>query len=160
MYATRIEKSELSSDSPILELHRYWLSLADGNQLPSRSQVDPGSISRALLAWIFMVDVLRDGETPDYRYRLAGTSNVQLVGRDPTGKRASSIFQGEEKIFMMETFHVTVREARPTYWHAAVPHEKYEFVNVHRGLFPLSTDGSNVDILIAAAIPERWPPAL
>ena len=158
LYANRIEYVELPRDSSVLELEHYRRSLATTDQLPSRSQVDPSNITPSLLPWIFMVDVLNDDAQPDYRYRLAGTSNVQLVGRDPTGKLASSIFGEHDKAFMMETFHVTIREKQPTYWHAAVPHDQHEFVTVYRGIFPLSSDGENVDILIAAAVPERGPP--
>ena len=157
LYANRIERTELPPDSLVIELYYYWQSLATEGRLPSRSLIDPSAIPRSLLPWIFMVDVLKNGESFDYRYRLAGTSNVQLVGRDPTGKLASSIFGEDEGAFVMETFHTTVREKQPTYWHAAVPHEKHEFVLVLRGIFPLSTDGSNVDILFAAAVPEGRP---
>jgi hypothetical protein len=158
LYANRIDSNDIPPESLVLELHHYWRSLARADQLPSRSQIDPVDIARILLPWIFMVDVLNDGCKPDYRYRLAGTSNVRLVGRDPTGKLASSIFRDDDRTFMMETFHTTVRERQPTYWHAAVPHDKYHFVNVYRGIFPLSSDGEKVDILIAAAVPERGPP--
>jgi hypothetical protein len=141
----------------VLELDLFLRSLTPENQLPSRSKIDPSEISIALLPWLFMVDVKNNDGALDYQYRLAGTSNVQLVGRDPTGKLASSIFGEDERAFMMDTFDITVREKQPTFWHAAVPHDQHQFVTVYRGIFPLSTDGLNVDILIAAAVPERWP---
>lgn len=155
LYANRIEKTALPPESLVLDLDDYWRSLMTGDQPPPRSKLDPSAIGPTLLPWLFMADVVRDGETFDYRYRLAGTKNVQLVGREPTGKMASSIFKAEDRAFILETFHVTVNEARPTYWRAAVPHERHRYVDVFRGLFPLSTDGSNVDILLGAAVPDR-----
>jgi hypothetical protein len=157
LYANRIDKSEIPPESLICELDGFWQSLTHGDGLPARSHIDPSKISPSLLPWIFMVDVLRDGEALDYRCRLAGSENVRLLGREPTGKLLSSIFVDQEKEFLLETFNVTVQEKRPTYWLAAVPHDKQEYVTIHRGLFPLSTDGMNVDILIAAAVPERRP---
>jgi hypothetical protein len=131
------------------------VSALERAMLPSRAQFDPVSMDRNLLPWIFMLDVLDDDTGMDYRYRLAGTGNVQLVGRDATGKLASSIFGDEDRRYMMETFPMTVREKCPTYWHASVPHDRHNHVSIFRGIFPLSTDGTNVDILIAAAVPER-----
>jgi hypothetical protein len=150
-------KSDMPSGSPVLDPADYLLPLADTDRMPARSSIDPSLIDPTLLPWIFMVDVLEDKEILDYRYRLAGTSNVQLVGREPTGKLASDIFGDKDRAFMMETFHVTVHEKQPTFWHGAVPHEKYGSIGVVRGIFPLSNDGENVDILIGAAVPERWP---
>lgn len=155
LHATRKERTDLPQESLIHILYDQWLALSNGEMLPSRAQFDPISMDRNLLPWIFMLDVLTDDTEMDYRYRLAGTGNVQLVGRDATGKLASSIFGDEDRRYMMETFHMTVREKCPTYWHAGVPHERNRHVNIFRGIFPLSTDGTNVDILISAAVPER-----
>lgn len=100
------------------------------------------------------MDVVEEGGSRDYFYRLAGTSNVELVGRDPTGQFASDVFGSEERKFLMSTFDETVDEIGPTYWDAEVPQEKYDLVRVTRGLFPLGRIDTRVERLICIAVPD------
>lgn len=154
LFATRIGREAVPAGSLIHDLAQYWSDHRVGDRLPGRADIDPVTLPRPLLQWIFMMDVLRSPQGLDYRYRLVGTSNVQLVGRDATGRLASEIFHGSDREFVMATFDVTVEEAVPTYWHAAVPQDKFDRIEVYRGLFPLAADGRTVDMLICAAVPE------
>jgi hypothetical protein len=76
-----------------------------------------------------------------------------LLGRDPTGQRASEIFADGEHAFVIVTLDQTVNERMPTYWYAEVPQEQHNVVRVYRGLLPLLDDGITVDKLICAAVP-------
>jgi hypothetical protein len=154
LFARRIGREQLPADSQIHELAQYWSDHRTGARLPSRADIDPLTLPRPLLQWIFLMDVLRSQHRLDYRYRLVGTANAQLVGRDATGRLASEIFSSTDRAFMLSTFDVTVLQAEPTYWHAAVPQDKFERIEVYRGLFPLASDGKTVDMLICAAIPD------
>ena len=155
LFAERTELDALPDGSPIRDLAGYWDRLPRTGDLPSRAAIDPGSISPLILPWIFLLDVLREGDSFDYRYRLVGTGNVELVGRDPTGCLVSEIFADSGHRFIADTFHATVREAVPTYWRAAVPHDQYERTEIHRGLYPLADDGRTVDRLLCIAVPNH-----
>lgn len=155
LFAQRIEREDLPERSLVVELEAYWNSLPREGGLPARRDIDPVEIGGELLSWIFLLDVLREDGQLDYLYRLSGTSNVELVGRDATGRRASEIFGTEERTFLIDTFDVTVAEGVPTYWYAEVPQDRYDFVRVYRGLFPLAEDGITVDKLICAAVPSK-----
>jgi hypothetical protein len=48
-----------------------------------------------------------------------------------------------------------VSEGVPTFWYAEVPEDRYDFVRVYRGLFPLADDGITVDKLICAVVPLK-----
>ena len=157
LFAHRIEQQDLPSKSLVRALDDYWRGLATQERLPSRADIDPIDINLELLPWIFLMDVLPGAEELDYKYRLAGTRNAQLVGRDVTGFLASAIFDADDRQFMMQTFHTTVRERKPTYWQGAVPHDRHGSVAVYRAIFPLSTDGVKVDMLIGAAVPDNTP---
>ena len=52
--------------------------------MPARSDVDPVDMPRRLLRFINLVDVVADERR--YVYRLVGTADVEVRGRDPTGK--------------------------------------------------------------------------
>lgn len=141
--------------SPVLGLRAYWLSIAPGpGLLPGRQHFDPLEVDPAVLSWIFLMDVIRkDGAPLDYRYRLVGTGNVTLVGRDATGELASVVFNRVDAPFVLDTFDRTVEAAAPTYWIATVPQDRVGEVTIHRGLFPLARDGRTVDMLLCIAAP-------
>lgn len=145
------------ADSPVVSLHRYWLSIAPASGvLPGRRHLDPLDIGPSLMPWVFLLDVFReDGMALDYRFRLVGTGNVALVGRDATGHLASAVFGERDAPFVLATFDRTVADAAPTFWIATVPHDRIGDVTIHRGLFPLSGDGRTVDMLLCIAAP--WP---
>ncbi|MEQ9333141.1 PAS domain-containing protein [Thalassobaculum sp.] len=146
--------------SPVVLLRDYWQSIAPApGVLPGRQHFDPLDVDVGVVPWIFLMDVIRggDGVPLDYRYRLVGTGNVQLVGRDATGELASAVFGRVDAPFVLETFDLTVANAAPTYWIATVPQDRIGEVTIHRGLFPLARDGGTVDMLLCVAAP--WPPA-
>ena len=78
--------------------------------MPSRADIDPVKIRVDLLPLLFLLDVVRGDEGLDYLYRLVGTANADLVGRDPMGKLMSEVMGTEERRFLMETFDQTVQE--------------------------------------------------
>ncbi|WP_420403537.1 PAS domain-containing protein [Nisaea sp.] len=159
LYAERISIEKLPDESLVRHTHAFWRGLVAAPALPARSDFTPLDIPRSVLPWLFIIDVLRepDGRL-DYRYRLAGTSNVSLVGRDPTGRLASEIFTNDDQAFMLRSMDITVAEAEPTFWSAAVPHERIEKVDLWRGLFPLAEDRLSVDTLLGIAVPQQLGP--
>ena len=60
----------------------YWLTLWRDDQLPERSQFNPGKI-RGLLPFLLMFDVIPDESVT---VRLAGTGFRKLLGEDITGR--------------------------------------------------------------------------
>ena len=75
----------LAVSSFILGVYDHWNGLRRGRCMPSRADLDPVELPRALLPSVFMVDVTRD--PLDFRYRLLGTALVEWFGHDPTGRR-------------------------------------------------------------------------
>lgn len=154
LFAEPITKDAIPAGSAILDLERYWRERSGPRSMPSRQDIDPIDIPRRALPWIFMLDVLSAGPRLDYRFRLVGTKNVELVGRDATGHLASEIFGSPDRQFVMDTFDRTVDSAAPTFWRAAVPHDIYGQTEVYRGLLPLAGDGKSVDMLLCIAVPH------
>ncbi len=156
--AERVDAGVFPPQAPVVLLHGYWVSIAPvPGLLPGRQHVDPLAIDVRAMPWIFLMDVIRngDGAALDYRYRLVGTGNVTLVGRDATGELASAVFGRVDAPFLLETFDLTVATAAPTFWIATVPQDRVGEVTIHRGLFPLARDGRTVDMLLCVAAP--WP---
>jgi len=155
--AAPVEVEMFPPRSPVVLLNDYWRSIAPApGLLPGRRHLDPLDLDRSIMPWIFLMDVIRaEGKPLDYRYRLVGTGNATLVGRDATGELASVVFGRVDASFVLKTFDLTVEQAAPTYWIATVPQDQVGEVTIHRGLFPLAQDGRTVDMLLCVAAP--WP---
>lgn len=151
----RIALEDVPEDSLTSAAYRFWRGLAAEPGIPARTDFRPEIVPRDILPWLFLMDVIRapDGKL-DYRYRLNGTSNVALVGRDPVGRLASEVFEQSDRRFMLDSFDVTVQEKNPTFWVGDVPHDRIEQVNIWRGLFPLANDRENVDRILGIAVPR------
>lgn len=151
----RVTLDDVPEDSLTKAAYRFWRGLAPEPIIPARTDFRPEGIPRDILPWLFLMDVIKapDG-TLDYRYRLNGTSNVALVGRDPGRRLASKVFDKSDRHFMLDSFDVTVQEKCPTFWVGAVPHDRIEQINIWRGLFPLAKDRKNVDRILGIAEPR------
>jgi len=154
LFAEQIEFEDLPETSLIRVLDRYWRGLPAKGGLPSRKAILPEDIPGPLLPWILLLDVIHENGGRDYLYRLVGTSNATMIGRDVTGLRATDAFGPMDKAAIVRSYHISVDGRKPTYWRAAVPHELEYTIPVFRGIFPLSTDGETVDKVLAATIPE------
>jgi hypothetical protein len=64
-------------------MHRYWEEKRGGRPMPSRSDIDPVEL-RKYLPGIILIDVV--GDARRYVYRLVGTREVAMRGKDPTGQ--------------------------------------------------------------------------
>ena len=52
----------LIKDDRIKALHSYWLSIHNGDTLPSRRQIDPLQFPKGVLGYVSMFDVIDDGK--------------------------------------------------------------------------------------------------
>ncbi|NJM91813.1 MAG: PAS domain-containing protein, partial [Rhodospirillaceae bacterium] len=69
--------------SDIAAFYAYWAGKRRGSALPARADIDPLEMV-ALLPGIVLIDVVADAR--QFVYRLVGTREVAMRGRDPTGK--------------------------------------------------------------------------
>lgn len=151
--AAAADLSAIPNNSPIHLFHDYWLSIKPGDLLPGRQHLDPADIPR-IVSWLFLVNVVRNefGE-PDFVYRLLGTSNVNLVGLDATGKRVTEAFEPVAARAIVRHYCQTVESGVPTFWTTDVPTEERRFIRCFRGIFPLAADGRSVDMLAGMLVP-------
>src|SRR5215510_1375314 len=64
-------------------MRRYWEEKRRGRAMPSRADIDPLEL-RKYLPGIILIDVVDDARR--YVYRLVGTREVAMRGKDPTGQ--------------------------------------------------------------------------
>jgi len=145
---------EIPAQSPLHHLHACWTKCARDGQIPARAEIDPLELGASLIPWIVLLDVIRSGEELDYRYRLLGTANVNLLGIDRTGERLSDNLDAADVATIRTSFDDVVLTGKPVFTMAGLPHKRDFLVTVYRAFYPLAGDGVTVNMVIGAAIPE------
>ncbi len=93
------------------QLYDYWLSCANGKDLPTRADINPAQIPR-LLPYLSLLDVCADIE--DSRVRLAGTRLRDVYDREITGLPLGEIDLGSKRDYWLAAYRHTAFEAKPT----------------------------------------------
>jgi len=158
-------------------LHDYWQDLLKGREMPSRTDIDPVDIPPTLLPHLLLTEVTDHARlryrlvgtayrntlgveiTGRYdarlRYRLVGTAYRNTLGVEITGRYVDEIFRNAYGHYLIELGQEVVRRRRPIYTELVLPPvgdgtERF----IQRLSLPLSTDGTNVDMLFSGDIVE------
>ena len=130
----------------IAAFHAYWSDKRHGREMPARADIDPLEIV-PLLPGIMLIDEVADARR--FVYRLVGTREVAMRGRDPTGKSVAEGFYGASAAASMASYQDVVDRRAPRL-------ERREFVTPEGRygreqviLLPLSDDGVRVNMIIA-----------
>lgn len=85
---------ELLADchASLRQLYAYWDARRGERVMPARSDLDPVDLKQ-LLPMLILIDVVADARR--YVYRLVGTREVEMRGRDPTGKSILDAYYAE-----------------------------------------------------------------
>jgi hypothetical protein len=138
----------------LLAFYDYWRSLPAERGLPGRQHVDPWAI-RALLPWLFMLDVETPPPRASFRWRLAGTGIVDLTGRELTGRTLLQTLP-ERAASLDNHFSAVVSGRRPSYHRCALPPaDGREPRAVERLTCPLAKNGRTVNMLIGVFCPAH-----
>lgn len=132
----------------------YLRGIAPPGRLPGRQHVEPPLFGR-LLPFINLVDVERHGDDLRFRFRLIGTAQSIVAGREITGKYVEEAVLPEYVYRIRSNMALATARGVPVYDAFAMPHPGREFIHTERVYFPLATDGITVDmILILNAYPH------
>jgi hypothetical protein len=135
----------------------YWNRCRGDRPMPGRQDIDPLDIPADLLPGILLTEVLQ--QPPWLRYRLVGTAQVALRGRDPTGQPVAGNYMGahlglpDEDVML--NYRIVIEKRIPVYTYnpviGATPDGSSMRQQPMRAnsslLMPLSTDGSRVDMV-------------
>jgi hypothetical protein len=129
------------------QFYDYWLEKSPGpGLLPGRQHIDPIDIP-LLMPWIFLIDVVREGDRLRYRHRLVGTQISEWMGYDTTGKSYLD--------WLLPSYDKVVETGQP-HFHApdvGMPlSAELEQLRYSRLLCPLAADGRTVDMLAASFV--------
>ncbi len=150
-------RSWLETEAPIsplgLEFLAYWRSKcpssATGTAFPQRRDIQPEEILR-LLPYIFMLDVLHEGEELDFRFRLVGTAIVNVEG-EHTGLRLSAMFPDRETYKVLWQQYCDAAAGRVWVRHETLHWQDRDHISYEVILAPLQDDSGAVRMLIGIA---------
>ncbi|MGE5146600.1 MAG: PAS domain-containing protein [Candidatus Eiseniibacteriota bacterium] len=135
------------SDPRLRRFYDYWQGKHRGDRLPGRQDIDPLEIPD-LLPHVSILDVVGQGDAVRFRFRLVGTANVQIAGREHTGAFIEEVFEADDAARLQTTFRGIVDNREPHYWQTSMAVRGNEPVSYVRLMVPLASDGATVDMLM------------
>lgn len=137
---------EVRLESPLLRrLHGLWLDKCRGGLIPARRDFDPVEMPDCLGA-VFLAEAVP--ALDDFRYTLIGSTIVQEVGVDNTGRLVGEVF-GEGGLAL---YRKVRDDRRPLRVHGFVHWRQKHFKGYEAVLMPLADDGATVDRFIGAMV--------
>ena len=95
---------------PLLEC---WDKARNGRTMPARSDFDPLSLPRDLLANMFLLEVQHQPRR--FQFRLMGTAVAEMLGEDWTGKYLDELPKANRQV--INQYEETVEKQAPTEFH-------------------------------------------
>ena len=129
------------------EMRRYLERVRPEGSLPGRQHIDPIDFPK-LLPLINLVDVERSGEQRRFRFRLIGTAQTEMAGRDVTGMLVEKAVLPSQVRRIIANMERAAETGMPVYDRFPMPHPDRQFIQSERMYFPLATDGKIVDLLL------------
>ncbi len=149
-----MEEPDYDAISPIFARLRDFLArLAPPGRLSGRQHISATDL-REFMPFINLVDVVRTGGELHFRYRLVGTAQTDMAGRETTGKFIEEAVLPEFIARVNRNMQTVVELKRPIYDRFPMPHPNRTFIDTERLYFPLAADGVNVDMLLVL---HRYP---
>jgi len=141
---------ESIADERLCRLLEYWRGKRAGRPMPARTDIDPFEL-REHLGRLNLLDV--DGPNL-FRFRLYGSSVTNPDVMDMTGRTTQDYADTGFGAVVTRHYQMCVDEKAPVYHEVigTLREAPYEFVRL---IMPLSSDGTNVDMLFASPQPLR-----
>jgi hypothetical protein len=125
----------------------YLRKVAPPGRLPGRQHIDPVDL-RNVLSLINLVDVQRDAGVLRFRFRLVGTTQTAVAGREITGRFVEDAVLPELLDRILGNMRKVAEEKAPIYDRFPMPHPGRKYIDTERIYFPLAADGETVDMLL------------
>ncbi|HXZ02963.1 MAG TPA: PAS domain-containing protein [Stellaceae bacterium] len=141
-----------TADERVRQLFHHWREIHPaGGGLPGRQHVDPTAMPRSLLPFVWLCDVQR--APLRFRYRLLGTEQVRVLGRDHTGRWIDDVFPAFLGSAAYAQYVAAAERGVAGYRRGdtliILPKD---YRSMERLLLPLARDGKTVDMLLAISV--------
>ena len=138
-------------------IYDYWDSKCGDRPMPRRADIDPVEIPRHL-SNICLVDVVPDERR--YVYRLIGTNEASMRGRDPTGCAVGEAYFGTSKQSVFLNYDAVMETHAPRLDRDPSITSDNRYI-CHESIFlPLSDDGEQVNMILVYTVYKPAPTRL
>ena len=139
-------------DNRIAAFYLMWKSKCKNGAIPSRSNFDPIEMVRFLPS-ITLVDV--NSETKELTYRLVGTNEVAVRGKDPTGEAVKDNFHANSWEDAWGNYGHVINKKGIAYDDSNIPNSNGVMERDETIFVPLSSDGKQVNIVMLYSIQQK-----
>jgi hypothetical protein len=130
----------------IIAFHAFWRSKCRGREMPARSDFDPVEMT-SFLPGIALIDVVDDARR--FVYRLLGTREVAMRGKDSTGKGVAEGFFASSVDAALASYDDVVTRRAPRFEQRRFVTPDGRIGNEQTVILPLSEDGQAINMIIA-----------
>jgi hypothetical protein len=136
------------ADSRLHKVFDYWQQKRGAREMPARRDIDPTELV-SVLPHLMLVDVEKG---PRFRYRLFGTAVAEAFGSDPTNRYIDEVMVGAYKAFLLGLYNDLLVSKKPVYSTSIYGGHREGQLWTQRLMLPLSSDGTNVDKVLAIQV--------
>ncbi|WP_053005619.1 PAS domain-containing protein [Kiloniella spongiae] len=136
-------------DQRIAAFYEMWKSKCKDNTIPARSDFDPIEMVE-FLPGITLVDV--NSKNKELTYRLVGTKEVAVRGKDPTGEAVKDNFHANTWEDTWGNYGHVIDTKGIAYDNSDIPNSNDVMVRDETIFVPLSPDGEQVNMVMLYSI--------
>ncbi|MGV8996016.1 MAG: PAS domain-containing protein [Parvibaculaceae bacterium] len=129
---------------PVTLFSSFWFEGKGDALVPLRSAIEPTKIP-SILPWLLLLEVVMIDGKQEFRYRLSGTGCRDIFGIDYTGKILGESLTPDGANARKHEFQKVISTGKPIYSSSHLPIAERDFINVFRGVFPVSVNGNHID---------------
>ncbi|MDO8421285.1 MAG: PAS domain-containing protein [Parvibaculum sp.] len=145
--------TEIPQNHPVVLFSAYWFEAKGTDFVPLRSAVDPMKIP-AIIPWVLLLERVDVDGVVKFRYRLTGTGCRTIFDIDYTGKFLGEGLTPDGAEARLREFREVSVSGNPIYSSSHLPIAEREYINVYRGVFPVSLTGAEIDQIFVVVAKE------
>ena len=146
-----IDNPTVIGDQRLLGLFQFWRAKLNGRRLPASGEFDRADLAR----WadnLMMIDV--PGDIADFRIRWLGANLSTMFGTSRAGSGIEAMTSVGERSSVLPQYRIVIDTGVPAYYATEVELSQRGVVAQQKLILPLSSDGGEVDAVLAGIYPE------
>lgn len=154
MFASFAPLPPEAAEPEFTAMYDLWRAKLRDGRLPSRADFDPTELPPTILKHMLLFEVERQRGRIRFKFRLAATGFIELVGREVTGMYFDEFGPPDRTGPVASALEEIALTGRPVFLASRLTqvNEDYYYVKI-LGL-PLAQDGVIVDMILASFLPR------
>jgi hypothetical protein len=152
--SAEITKTYLRQDPIFRQVFGYWRTKRARRPMPARRDIDPTEMGTTAIQHLVLTEPVIDDGVRRFRIRLAGAAIDRAAGRSMSGQYVDQVNPSPCYVDYLQGIYRTVMFAcLPVISSSlAMGARRQAWLHTFRLMLPLSSDGTSVDMILAAQI--------